>query len=63
MTELKPCPFCGAEAVIVNLRPRPNSHYSRKRPYVVKCSKCRCAMQYVYFETEEEAAKVWNRRV
>lgn len=50
--ELKPCPFCGGEAYMINNR---DGHYS------VACQDC-------YVETQSEKGKtkastVWNTRV
>ena len=60
LTELKPCPFCGAEAIIV---------YSVKDDtYVCGCgcftSGCMGdARKYLHrFKTKEEAIAAWNRR-
>ena len=52
-TELKPCPFCGGEAMIIVLP------HARKR--FVKC-KNQCCEQNTNFNTREEAIEAWNRR-
>ena len=58
--KLKPCPFCGGEAVLK--RDRAGSH-------CVKCTNCGCmtTYQFDFGEGEEvskrKAADVWNRRV
>lgn len=57
MTELKPCPFCGRKAV---LREKANIG-----TYIVECTNGNCPASYMIgndYETEEEAAEVWNRR-
>lgn len=46
--ELKPCPFCGGEAVIF------------KYYWQVRCEECMAETSI--FETREEAIKAWNRR-
>lgn len=50
--ELKNCPFCGGEAVILK---RANTCY------YPKCSKCYAMIDRIC-TTEEEAAGLWNRR-
>ena len=52
--ELKPCPFCGEEAIIKKTRDA----------YSVCCigSKCKVAAFTDWFATKEEAAAAWNRR-
>lgn len=59
--KLKPCPFCGGEAV-----------FERDRIagiYCVECANCKCmtTFQFDFGEGEEasrkKAADVWNRRV
>lgn len=59
MAELKPCPFCGGEAVIL-------SHTRIKRPWIyeywrVGCKECGLRFPK-YSETESQAIDVWNRR-
>ena len=48
--ELKPCPFCGAEAQI--------AEYGR---YSVYCLR-QCVEQPIAYPSKEEAIKAWNRR-
>lgn len=48
---LKPCPFCGGEAIV-------ESYY---RDYAVSCRKCEAATRR-YYPTREEAERAWNRR-
>ena len=68
---LKPCPFCGGEAEIINIKP--------DRPYfAVKCKECRAqsrTAKCMTWKTNKErfaekvdktkqwAAEAWNRRV
>ena len=54
--ELKPCPFCGGEAVA-----RPNlPTYGCEVMYYVFCGKCLVRTQLKW--TAEQAIEVWNRR-
>lgn len=54
MTELKPCPFCGADARIVSA-----GFESR----YIRCSNIKdCGCKFEWFDTEEEAVNAWNRR-
>lgn len=52
--KLKPCPFCGREAVI--------KHGSCG--YYAECNNGMCKVMPTtwYYETEEEAITAWNRR-
>ena len=58
--KLKPCPFCGGEAVLKR---------DRIGLYCVKCTNCGCmtTFQFDFGEGEEvsrrKAADVWNRRI
>ena len=49
--ELKPCPFCGAEAYIAD---------TWDTTKYVQCTICGC--KTLYLKSELEAAELWNRR-
>lgn len=51
--ELKPCPFCGGEAIIDDC----GDHR-----YFVRCTKC-SINQDKLFAQKCDAARVWNRRM
>ena len=57
--KLKPCPFCGGEAILKR---------DRIGLYCVKCTNCGCMTTYQFYFGEGEevskrkAADVWNRR-
>jgi Lar family restriction alleviation protein len=59
--ELKPCPFCGGEAVL--------EHFKSRKGYeaTIQCNgECVLYMSTITHDTEEEAieavTKAWNRR-
>ena len=55
--ELKPCPFCGGEAVLINTRAFGESCKS------VMCIKCRATVSNFAGDMQEErATEAWNRR-
>ena len=54
MTELKACPFCGADDAGM-LNP-----WASSVNYCVQCYTCGCST--AIFDTEEKAAAAWNRR-
>ena len=49
--ELKPCPFCGTQAVEI---------WATAGMFRVVCPKCRCTTEHKF--TQQQAADVWNRR-
>lgn len=57
MAELKPCPFCGGEAHLIEY-----SVIGFPVEYGVKCEKC-SAMTYPKWITAMQAVEAWNRRV
>lgn len=62
MEELKPCPFCGGEATLLEIPP--HKHIIVDLPdysggAFVECTKCTAAISG---ETVEEAIEIWNRR-
>lgn len=50
--ELKPCPFCGGKAKIIQS--------SRRTLFFTACEDCDADSDY--YDTEEKAAEAWNRR-
>ena len=53
--ELKPCPFCGSEMILIGHDGHDNGiHYAH-------CWDCGVSTNN--FDTEERAAEAWNRRV
>lgn len=54
MTKLKPCPFCGGEAEMIE------NDLAARSVYIVMCKVCD-SMTATRF-TQEEAAGAWNRR-
>jgi Lar family restriction alleviation protein len=66
MTELKPCPFCGGEALYGEAIVEGTTTHS----YSVICSKCGIGIfkpwtsgdTWEPFTSEKEARKAWNRR-
>ena len=53
MNELKPCPFCGGEAVIVRFR--------ECKKYKPRCKECNCKLGY--YNSKKRAVIEWNQRV
>lgn len=62
MSELKPCPFCGGEAVIHTCCELENDNlaFVYKDKFVIHCFECHITT--LPFETKEEAIEAWNRR-
>ena len=52
MTKLKPCPFCGGEAEVVDCG----------NEYFCRCKKCAINQDHLYGQ-RCDAVKAWNRRV
>ena len=50
--ELKPCPFCGGEAIIDGCD---------ETLWIVICKECNASIGYK--ETKEEAIEAWNKRI
>jgi Lar family restriction alleviation protein len=59
MAELKPCPFCGSNAIVVQTRYRHGEDY-----YYVKCNNKDChVIPETYENTEMNyVIDLWNRR-
>lgn len=61
MKDLKPCPFCGGKAWLARNAKRKIYGKDEYRVGVsVYCGVCEARM---FYGTEEEAIKAWNRRV
>lgn len=58
MTELKRCPFCGGKVVEFSI----HNFWPDEKTYGVKCYKCG-SQSNQFYDSEEEAAAAWNRRV
>ncbi len=55
MNELKPCPFCGHKAILVDLEYNPR--------FFVKCSYKYCGVEQArLYMSKASATKAWNRR-
>lgn len=59
MPELKPCPFCGDEAIYITTAIKAGNIV--KEFYSISCLGCNAEI-YKYCKTEEEAVEAWNRR-
>ena len=62
-TDLKPCPFCGASAIVKMI----GNDYSRKRSVEIKCSVCRvtltnAAIRHDFDWLMKVSAEAWNMR-
>lgn len=56
MDELKPCPFCGGEAVVTK-------HHNRFTEwYLCSCKKCHISQTGSEYGFRFEAVEAWNRR-
>lgn len=66
--ELKPCPFCGSENVIVDKSRRKTSLVTSETDARVHCTECFCdgpkasTDLYSYVEIERAASVLWNER-
>ena len=60
MSKLKPCPFCGGEAELVQ-----HQVVGYPDDFYVECVTNECIMSLggLCYETEKEAIEAWNRRV
>lgn len=60
MMELKPCPFCGSEAMLESFKVRKGYEAN------VVCCECLVNMPTITYDTEEEAIQAvvrdWDRR-
>ena len=60
MTRLKPCPFCGSEAML-------NCCRSTSKPqlvyYIIDCTNAYCSVMTRVFYDKDDVINAWNRRV
>lgn len=62
MTDIKPCPHCGGNAVMqVYIEDATYTTLSAVASYWVECTKC--GIRTKRYKTIKEVGKVWNRRV
>lgn len=56
--KLKPCPFCGGEAVLMKVT------FTAGMSYYVRCGNGKCAVFPITksYSTDDEAIEVWNMR-
>lgn len=60
MDNLKPCPFCGSNNILLKGYPKKVTYRSKKM-YVVVCSDCGGQTKMCYAD-EQKAVKAWNAR-
>lgn len=59
--ELKPCPFCGGNVNVMQLRkPLPDFEDVDKGDFEVFCARCNSAT--VFFKAPQNVDELWNRR-
>lgn len=51
--ELRECPFCGGEAIVVE---------TDVHTFKAVCTKCPCSVGRHWYSVKEEAVNAWNRR-
>ena len=56
LVDLKPCPFCGGEADVIE-----HLFHGLDSSYGLQCKKCE-AETYQFYRSEEKAIKAWNSR-
>lgn len=56
--ELKKCPCCGSEAIIMK-----DSNYNADDVYWIECSECDLRTNEFYSENKQEMINTWNKRV
>ena len=61
MPDLKPCPFCGGRACMVESRVSSKAGVPEPARYGVCCGECRNGT-WKWYGNEAEAAAAWNRR-
>lgn len=56
---LKPCPFCGGEAIV-----RKERYVTIEEKWIVECNSptCVCKPKTIVYPSQESAVNAWNRR-
>lgn len=62
MAELKPCPFCGGKAKIVDEHIWISGKSNGGKTKYVICEICCCRTSGFYWEDRNEMIKTWNER-
>ena len=65
MNELKPCPFCGGKAELVQDVRYPRPKCECKTAYEVVCNNTDCIMYHNdnnYYLSKKKAIEAWNKR-
>jgi len=60
--ELKSCPFCGADAEIVECANTHAGDSNQRKWFSPKCFWDNCIILQGQYETREQAANAWNNR-
>lgn len=61
MAELKPCPFCGGDVSMIQIRkPLPDFENVDKGDFEVFCARCNAAT--VFIKAALNVDELWNRR-
>lgn len=58
--KLKPCPFCGGEAIIIHEAFRKNIYGVDVIGTAIGCDNCNAQM---FYRDKEEAIEAWNKRI
>lgn len=58
MDKLKPCPFCGSEKCAT----RRHKNVYGDIWWEARCNNCGAELSNKLFDTDEDAARAWNRR-
>ena len=59
MIDLKPCPFCGGEAIIVYSAKRKDFYGRDIEGTAIACDNCNAT---IFFRSRRLAIEAWNRR-
>lgn len=57
MEELKPCPFCGKDAIMETFKAK----FEKEPRFRVRCSSCTADLGWEFFKADDAKA-AWNQR-